>query len=717
MDLNNERFGSLGADWLIAITGSSEKRKEKSRDAARNRRSQEADIFNQLCGALPVPPNIQAQLDKSSVMRIAISDLKLSKIKARDDEEDTDDKTDPLWIKALEGFVILLSRDVDIIFVSESVSKYLGISQIDLIGQCLLDFLHPCDHNEIIDILTRKSSTKDERSKLFLRMKCTLTSKGRSVNLKSASYKVIKLSGKFRQFEMEEKDDEDKENLVQRYLVAVGEPIPHPSDIEIPLDCNTFLSKHNMDMTFTYCDERIEKLIGYDSEKLEGKSIYNYHHALDSEPLEKSYKQLFSKGQVMTDRYRFLAKHGGYVWVTTQATIIYNNRTHRPESIVCVHYVLSEVQEKKLILANFQESETGTEEVIKSKPEVPEEKLQKSSTDYLLPFFKPSTEDVFQPKSELQDEDMYMAPGMTKSMMKDSAIDLTHLAPTAGDVCIPLPFVSSPATFSSVEGFEKADKVFPSFKKEPGDFVSCRDKQQSTGTTPVMSPKVPSPTPEDYQTSFDPNDIDFMNTFFSNALPDSKEDASYEDINMRAPYIPMTAESDFSLFPPTSNELLGLNKDFDPVFFGRTESVFMPKEKIFPELPKEATPSLRDLLEAHNVVSCIERPPDTLNLQMKRPLDKSSLEKGPPAKIMRMQTGTQTNQRAKSRFESVLLNLLLTGEDQQNGYTTKDLKPQASKTTTAQPRAAKNISQSCDPQTILQGQDIWQVLSMLTPDM
>jgi hypothetical protein len=31
-------------------------------------------------------------------------------------------------------------------------------------------------------------------------------------------------------------------------------------------------------------------------------------------------------------------------------------------------------------------------------------------------------------------------------MMKDSAIDLTHLAPTAGDVCIPLPFVSSPAT-------------------------------------------------------------------------------------------------------------------------------------------------------------------------------------------------------------------------------------------------------------------------------
>ena len=66
---------------------SSEKRKEKSRDAARNRRSQEADIFSQLCGALPVPTSTQAQLDKSSVMRIAISHLKLNKIIALDDEE------------------------------------------------------------------------------------------------------------------------------------------------------------------------------------------------------------------------------------------------------------------------------------------------------------------------------------------------------------------------------------------------------------------------------------------------------------------------------------------------------------------------------------------------------------------------------------------------------------------------------------------------------
>lgn len=40
-------------------------------------------------------------------------------------------------------------------------------------------------------------------------------------------------------------------------LIAIGRPIPHPSNIEIPLDSKTFLSKHNLDMKFTYVDEKL----------------------------------------------------------------------------------------------------------------------------------------------------------------------------------------------------------------------------------------------------------------------------------------------------------------------------------------------------------------------------------------------------------------------------------------------------------------------------
>ena len=53
---------------------------------------------------------------------------------------------------------------------------------------------------------------------------------------------------------------------------------------------------------------------------------------------------VFSKGQISTGQYRFMAKHGGYVWMVTQATIIYNNRTQRPQCVVCVHFVVRWVQ-------------------------------------------------------------------------------------------------------------------------------------------------------------------------------------------------------------------------------------------------------------------------------------------------------------------------------------------------------------------------------------
>lgn len=65
---------------------------------------------------------------------------------------------------------------------------------MDLMGQNVYDFSHPCDHEELRECLSIKpSSLGDEKHicNVFLRLKCTLTSKGRKVNLKSATYKVF----------------------------------------------------------------------------------------------------------------------------------------------------------------------------------------------------------------------------------------------------------------------------------------------------------------------------------------------------------------------------------------------------------------------------------------------------------------------------------------------------------------------------------------------
>lgn len=122
----------------------------------------------------------------------------------------------------------------------------------------------------------------------FMRMKCTVTNRGRTVNLKSATWKVTDLTY------VGSKDGSViyrrkpltvqiicftlqvlhctgqvkvyntcpphalcgyKEPLLS-CLILMCEPIQHPSNTDIPLDSKTFLSRHSMDMKFTYCDDR-----------------------------------------------------------------------------------------------------------------------------------------------------------------------------------------------------------------------------------------------------------------------------------------------------------------------------------------------------------------------------------------------------------------------------------------------------------------------------
>lgn len=58
-------------------------------------------------------------------------------------------------------------------------------------------------------------------------------------------------------------------------------------------------------------------------------------------PLPSVFPSVLVKGQVTTKYYRFLAKHGGWVWVQSYATIVHNSRSSRPHCIVSVNYVLT----------------------------------------------------------------------------------------------------------------------------------------------------------------------------------------------------------------------------------------------------------------------------------------------------------------------------------------------------------------------------------------
>lgn len=58
----------------------SEKRRERSKVAARCRRGKESEIFTELSNCLPVSESSKSNLDKASVMRLTLCDLKLKQM-------------------------------------------------------------------------------------------------------------------------------------------------------------------------------------------------------------------------------------------------------------------------------------------------------------------------------------------------------------------------------------------------------------------------------------------------------------------------------------------------------------------------------------------------------------------------------------------------------------------------------------------------------------
>uniref|UniRef100_A0A671LS05 Hypoxia-inducible factor 1-alpha n=1 Tax=Sinocyclocheilus anshuiensis TaxID=1608454 RepID=A0A671LS05_9TELE len=535
---------------------SSERRKEKSRDAARCRRGKESEVFYELARELPLPHSVTSNLDKASVMRLALSYLRLRKLlntDILDVESELDSQWNSSYLKALDGFLMVLSADGDIVYLSESISKCLGLPQIDLTGYSVFEYTHPCDHEELREMLahrtglSKKAKEQHTNRSFLLRMKCTLTSRGRTVNVKSASWKVLRCSGHIHTTDGIKKGVCEEKNVCSAYLVLICESIPHPANIEAPLDSRTFLSRHTLDMRFTYCDERITELLGFDPVDLLHHSVYEYYHALDSDHMTKAHHNLFVKGQVCTGQYRLLAKAGGFAWAETQATVIYNSKNSQPQCVVCVNYILSGIEQPKQIMSLQQTNST------KLKQEQEEHHEESLGTEVTVAELKEEAKAKDEKKEECVREELHdslkgkpealtvVDPVLTLDITStDSAISVLTEIPLYNDVMLP-----------------SSSALLPLSPLSP-PYSSLNDDDASTAhLQPDYFPFPQSLTPDSSRSQVDllvdselsdqlkPDHVERLFSMDIEAKTPFNTQGVGLDLEMLAPYIPM--DDDFQL--------------------------------------------------------------------------------------------------------------------------------------------------------------------------
>ncbi|XP_061571317.1 single-minded homolog 1-A [Cololabis saira] len=335
--------------------------KEKSKNAARTRREKENSEFYELAKLLPLPAAITSQLDKASIIRLTSSYLRMravfpeglgeswGHVSRSSSVDGVAQELGSHFLQTLDGFIFVVAPDGKIMYISETASVHLGLSQVELTGNSIYEYIHPADHEEMTAVLTAHQPCHShflqeyemERS-FFLRMKCVLAK--RNSGLTCGGYKVIHCSGylKIRQYSL---DMSPFDGCYQNIgLVAVGHSLPPSAVTEIKLHSNMFMFRASLDMKLIFLDSRVAELTGYEPQDLIEKTLYHHVHGCDSFHLRCAHHLLLVKGQVTTKYYRFLAKQGGWVWVQSYATIVHNSRSSRPHCIVSVNYVLTETE-------------------------------------------------------------------------------------------------------------------------------------------------------------------------------------------------------------------------------------------------------------------------------------------------------------------------------------------------------------------------------------
>ncbi|XP_030296305.1 aryl hydrocarbon receptor nuclear translocator-like protein 2 isoform X8 [Sparus aurata] len=365
----------------------------------KRRRDKMNNLIDELAAMIPACQPMARKLDKLTVLRKAVSHLKTLKAGTSSAFTDTTykpsilphDDLRQLLLRAADGFLLVVSCDrAKILFTSESVSKILHFSRLELTGQSLFDFIHHKDINKVKEQLASselyprqrlidaasesvaKSAgvqvqadspvrpshlTTGARRSFFCRMKHSRVAGKHedkpsllSTSKKKESYRYCTLhcTGYMRSWpssQLDSEGDTEKETSNLTCLVTVCRLLPHAShqpSKDVNVKPAEFVTRCAIDGKFTFVDQRAATVIGYLPQEILGTSCYEYFHQDDLQQLAEKHRQaLRSKEKIETPCYKFKTKYGVYVSLQSQWFSFTNPWTKEVEFIVSLNRVLS----------------------------------------------------------------------------------------------------------------------------------------------------------------------------------------------------------------------------------------------------------------------------------------------------------------------------------------------------------------------------------------
>ena len=125
------------------------------------------------------------------------------------------------------------------------------------------------------------------------------TRSGLGAGVDGNSYAVVHCTGYIKNWppsgvQLERIDANDDNHVNNCCLVAIGRlqvtSIPNTGDLMGTNSNNEFISRHSLDGKFTFVDQRVSNILGYQPQELLGKLCFDYYHTEDQNHMKESFK-------------------------------------------------------------------------------------------------------------------------------------------------------------------------------------------------------------------------------------------------------------------------------------------------------------------------------------------------------------------------------------------------------------------------------------------
>ncbi|XP_075146415.1 neuronal PAS domain protein dysfusion [Haematobia irritans] len=270
--------------------------------------------------------------------------------------------------KALSGFLMMLTQNGKLLYISDNAAEYLGHSMEDLLihGDSVYDIIDKQDHSAIQAELNRNvppqpgqhinsaaaaaaaiSNLEGEHRMFLCRMN---VSRNARRQMRFGDQKVVLVQGHYLSFLPLCSRNEP-------VFLATCTPIAMPETRECVVQgaTNVFTTIHSMDMKIAHIDKNGEFHLGYSRGDIQGLSWYGLIHSDNLREAQSKHRLITQSEQ---DRscillVRMQRRQGDFIWVHVVLQVRDAQDTNQQPVIVCTNQVLNEREASVMLLNSW----------------------------------------------------------------------------------------------------------------------------------------------------------------------------------------------------------------------------------------------------------------------------------------------------------------------------------------------------------------------------